>query len=84
MLVFEHEGSLVLRLQYDGDCLSSEKAQRHLATLNGIVNDILKDVHQLHSQICLLSPSEYSQIVEQWNRTEKPYRQEATLQRVIL
>jgi amino acid adenylation domain-containing protein/non-ribosomal peptide synthase protein (TIGR01720 family) len=79
MLVFEHEGSLVLRLQYDGDCLSSEKAQRHLATLNGIVNDILKDVHQLHSQICLLSPSEYSQIVEQWNRTEKPYRQEATL-----
>jgi amino acid adenylation domain-containing protein/non-ribosomal peptide synthase protein (TIGR01720 family) len=79
ILAFEQGDTLTIKLQYDGLYLTDQKASSHIETLKYILEQVVKDPGQRHGKISLLSSPQYSQIVEQWNRTEKPYRQEATL-----
>jgi amino acid adenylation domain-containing protein/non-ribosomal peptide synthase protein (TIGR01720 family)/FkbM family methyltransferase len=81
--VHERNNNLLIKLRYDTSCMDSQKAKSHMNRIDGILGEVLLNPNQLHSQICLLSSAEFTQVVEQWNRTEKSYRKETTLQQLF-
>ncbi|MEG4323650.1 condensation domain-containing protein, partial [Microcoleus sp. Aus8_D3] len=83
IIAYEHNNSLTIKLQYDGKYLTKELASTHLARLESIVSQVVKNPQGLHRDISLLLPSEYKQIVYDWNATDKDYPSEKTLQELF-
>ncbi|HJW28639.1 MAG TPA: condensation domain-containing protein, partial [Saprospiraceae bacterium] len=79
ILAYEHNDALTVSLQYDGEHLSEEKAKYHVATLEKIIHQVIRDPNQLHKKISLLSAEEYDQVVYRWNGTDKEYPNDKTI-----
>jgi non-ribosomal peptide synthase protein (TIGR01720 family) len=79
LVAFEHHQGLVLKLQYDGACISDSKAQEHLGRLVLLLDQVLASPHGLHRDLSLLSAAEYDQVVYGWNQTDRLYPSERSL-----
>ncbi|WP_146198426.1 condensation domain-containing protein, partial [Flavobacterium araucananum] len=79
IMAYEYGESLIIKLDYDGKYLSETKAQGHLSTLKHILGQVISNPEKCHSEISLLQPDEYNQIVYNWNATDRAYPSDMTI-----
>ncbi|MCV9934728.1 condensation domain-containing protein, partial [Flavobacterium sp. LS1R47] len=83
IMAFEQGELLTIKFNYDGNYLTQSKAKEHLATLVNILNQVLSDPNKSHRQISLLSPTDYKELVYNWNATDKAYSKEKTIHQMF-
>ena len=71
--VYETPDALIIKLTYDNDYLTVDKAQGHLTKIESILQQILEEPDKIHNQIILLSKEEYKKIIFDWNETDKDF-----------
>ena len=79
IIAYEHSDSLAIMLGYDGRYLTKEKANRHLATLQGIIEEVIAGPGKLHREMSLVGSEEYNRIVYGWNETGREYPEDQTV-----
>jgi amino acid adenylation domain-containing protein len=83
ILVYEHKGTLTVRLQYDAKYLTEEKAGHHIATLKHILDQLIRKTDRPHREISLLYPGEYERVIHEWNDTAKDYSGDRTIHQLF-
>ncbi|WKL50105.1 amino acid adenylation domain-containing protein [Flavobacterium pectinovorum] len=79
IMAYEYGERLIIKLDYDGQYLKEENAQGHLVTLEHIISQVVGNSNKSHDQIGLVLPTEYEQIVYDWNATDKDYPVDKTI-----
>ena len=82
ILVYEQQG-LHIQLKYAGEYLSENQANRLLAQIGLILAQISERIEQSHTEIRLLGPEEYQQIIYDWNQTDREYPHNKTLHQLF-
>ncbi|MCK5687316.1 amino acid adenylation domain-containing protein, partial [bacterium] len=79
IIAYETGDTLSVNLKYAGEYLSPVNADKIMLQLKSILDHILNKTDSSHYDISLLSGSEYSKIVYDWNRTDAYYPKDKTI-----
>ncbi len=71
--------AMILQISYSQSRFSDAFIERMLIHLQTALKNIVRDAHQPLSQVKLITPAEYQQIVVDWNATAKTYREDGTI-----
>ena len=72
LTVYDQSDSLILKLEYGEDWLTSSKSEELLEQVERILELAVKDPYQPHQAISPVSEQEYHAQVELWNQTKRP------------
>jgi amino acid adenylation domain-containing protein/non-ribosomal peptide synthase protein (TIGR01720 family) len=76
-------GQITIRLAYDGGCIAAKNIKSLLDHLHTLLMGLVKDPqHSIHS-LNILTPSEYRQIVVEWNKTIINYPNPCTVHQLF-
>ena len=76
---YEEANSLIIKLDYDNDYLTTDKALHHLAVLKNILHQVVGNPDKLQNQIGLLAEDEYDKLIYDWNSTDKEFPKDKTI-----
>ncbi|MFW0740047.1 condensation domain-containing protein, partial [Flavobacterium sp. T12S277] len=79
IMAYEYGDRLIIKLDYDSNYLKEDKALKHLSCLKHILEQVISNPGQSHSNIGLLLADEYKEIVYNWNATDKDYPGDKTI-----
>ena len=79
ILASEYNNKLTIQLKYDANHLTNDKANQHLQTLKSIINQVIEQPSQSHTQVSLISPESFDKLIYQWNATDKVYPKDKTI-----
>ncbi|MGB3463768.1 MAG: amino acid adenylation domain-containing protein [Cyclobacteriaceae bacterium] len=69
VLAYNRGGQLIIRLRFDQQVLSQEKAEQHLDLFNRLLLQMPDKAENAHSELAILDTAEYNKIVKDWNQT---------------
>ena len=82
IIAYEQQG-LHIQLKYAEEYLSENRANKLVTQIGLILEQIAEHIHQSHTQIRLLSPEEYQQIIYAWNQTDREYPRDKTIHQLF-
>jgi amino acid adenylation domain-containing protein/non-ribosomal peptide synthase protein (TIGR01720 family) len=71
ILAYDYDGAMTVKLKYDADCITEDKAHQILARISQILEQVAATPELPHRQMLLLDADEYDQLIYRWNATEK-------------
>ncbi|NQY10032.1 MAG: amino acid adenylation domain-containing protein [Flavobacteriales bacterium] len=83
IIAYEHDDALSIKLQYDNQYLSTQKAKQHLETLQHLLEKVLEDPKQPHKKMSLLNSQQLKQLICKWNLTESKFPKDKTIQQLF-
>jgi amino acid adenylation domain-containing protein len=79
VMAYEYTDTLVIRLGYDSNYLTEEKARQHIATLEDMLHEVVEHSGKLHADISLLGSQDYNTLIYDWNATDKEFPKDKTI-----
>ncbi|WP_259065705.1 non-ribosomal peptide synthetase [Mucilaginibacter sp. X4EP1] len=67
VIAYEDDDALVIKLQYDAQCLTADRAGLHLDTFQRLVKQLLVNPRAPHRSLSILSEPDRVKIEEEWN-----------------
>ena len=79
IVVYESDHNILFTLQYPGELFKEERIKQLLETVEHVLMQVIANIIQDSKSLSYISPTIYQSLVYDWNKTEKEYPHDKTI-----